>query len=103
MLRAVLAAIEGAGKPMCLADLSRDVGVDEPALEGMLETLVARGRLRTIALVDDRCGACAIKSGCFIMKDGVARTYALPRASLSSRSGLPLGHSPASWPDIDRG
>lgn len=77
MLRAILAAIEDAGRPMCLADLSRDLDIDEPALEGMIETLIARGRLRAIQLEDDGCGACPIKSGCFIVNDGVARTYAL--------------------------
>ena len=49
-----------------------------PALEGMLETLVARGRLRAIEFVDDGCGTCPVKGGCFIMNDGVAKTYALP-------------------------
>ena len=77
MLRAILAAIYEAGKPMCLADLSRDLGIDEPALEGMVETLVARGRLRAIVFDDTGCTACPVKSGCFIMNDGVARTYAL--------------------------
>jgi hypothetical protein len=91
MLHTILAAIEAAGRPMCLADLSRELGIDEPALDGMLETLVARGRLRAIALEDDGCGACPIKSGCFIMNDGVARTYALPQASMSNRARLALG------------
>ncbi len=77
MLRAVLAAIRDAGRPMCLADLSRDLGYEESALEGMLETLVARGRLRTIVFDDAGCTACPVKGGCFIMNDGVAKTYAL--------------------------
>ena len=78
MLRAILEAVAAAGRPMCLADLSRDLGIDEPALEGMLETLVARGRLRTIRFDDAGCSSCPVKSGCFIMNDGVAVTYALP-------------------------
>lgn len=78
MLRAILSAIEDAGKPMCLADLSRDLGIEESALEGMLETLTARGRLRAIAFDDEGCTACPVKSGCFIINDGVAKTYALP-------------------------
>ncbi len=77
MLRAILSAIREAGRPMCLADLSRELGIDESALEGMLETLVARGRLRAIVFDDEGCTACPIKSGCFIMNDGVAMTYAL--------------------------
>jgi hypothetical protein len=78
MLSAVLSTIREAGKPMCLADLSRDTGIEESALEGMLETLVARGRLRAITFDDEGCTACPVKSGCFIMNDGVAKTYALP-------------------------
>jgi len=78
MLRAILSAIDEAGRPMCLADLSRDLGIDEAVLEGMLETLIARGRLRAIEYEAEDCTACPIKSGCFIMNDGVAKTYALP-------------------------
>ena len=78
MLSAILTAIRDAGRPLCLADLSRELGIDESALEGMVETLVARGRLRAIAFDDAGCSACPIKGGCFIMDDGVAVTYALP-------------------------
>ena len=84
MLAAILSAVRTSGRPMCLADLSGELGIDEPALEGMLETLVARGRLRTIQFEDDGCSACPIKSGCFLMNDGVAKTYALPVAEVVS-------------------
>ena len=80
MLAAILSVVRTSGRPMCLADLSRELGIDEPALEGMLETLVARGRLRTIQFEDDGCSVCSVKSGCFLMSNGVARTYALPLA-----------------------
>lgn len=86
MLQTVLAAIRDAGRPMCLADLSRDLGYEESALEGMLETLVARGRLRSIVFDDAGCTACPVKGGCFIMNDGVARTYALAPASATTRA-----------------
>jgi hypothetical protein len=42
----------------------------------MLETLIARGRLRAIEYEAEDCTACLVKSGCFIMNDGVAKTYA---------------------------
>ena len=58
MLSAILAAIREAGRPLCLVDLSRDLGIDEPALEGMVETLVARGRLRAIRFDGPGCDAC---------------------------------------------
>ena len=78
MLGRIIEAIRAAGKPMCLADLSRHLDIEESALEGMLETLVARGRLRTIRFEGDACATCPVRGGCFIMNDGVAVTYALP-------------------------
>ena len=78
MLSAILATVRRAGKPLCLADLSRELGIDEPALEGMVETLVARGRLRAIRFDGPGCDACPVRGGCFVMNDGVAVTYALP-------------------------
>lgn len=77
MLSRVLAVIRDAGRPMCLSDLSAVVGVDETALEGMLETLVALGRLRALALDGPSCTACPFKGGCFVMEDGVATSYVL--------------------------
>ena len=90
MLRAILTAIRDAGRPMCLADLSRDLGLEESALEGMLETLIARGRLRAIVFEDAGCTACPIKGGCFIMNDGVAKTYALLPSATSALAGRAL-------------
>jgi hypothetical protein len=110
MLGRIMVTIRDAQRPMCLADLSRELDLDEPALEGMLDTLIARGRLRAIEFVDPGCGGCPIKSGCFIMNDGVAKTYALApdrsvsEAALSTfRSGV-AGHlaaatrSISTWP-----
>ena len=89
MLSAILAAIRDAGKPMCLSDLSSALQIDEPALEGMLETLIARDRLRAIEFIDDGCGTCPVKGGCFIMNDGVAVTYALPPDPSDAERSLP--------------
>ena len=89
MLSAILAAIREAGRPLCLADLSRELGIDEPALEGMVQTLVTRGRLRAIAFDDAGCTACPVKGGCFIMNDGVATTYALPPDPAAASRALP--------------
>ncbi len=89
MLSAVLSAIQDAGKPMCLSDLSAALHIDDSALEGMLETLVARGRLRAIRFVDDGCSTCPVKGGCFIMADGVAVTYALPPDPTAAEGALP--------------
>jgi hypothetical protein len=84
MLARILSLIEAAGRPMCLTDIARALDVDESALEGMLGTLEARGRLRAIRGpegVADACGGCPVRSGCFIMADGVAATWALTEAS----------------------
>ena len=89
MLSAILATIREAGRPLCLADLSRELGIDEAALEGMVETLVARGRLRAIDFEDEGCTACPVKGGCFIMNDGVAKTYALPPDPAAASRALP--------------
>ena len=89
MLSAILAAIRDAGKPMCLSDLSSELHIEESALEGMLETLIARGRLRAIEFVDEGCGTCPVKGGCFIMNDGVAVTYALPPDPSDAERSLP--------------
>ncbi len=89
MLSAVISTIREAGRPMCLADLSRDLDIEESALEGMLETLVARGRLRAIRFEGDACETCPVKGGCFIISDGVATTYALPPDPAAASRALP--------------
>ncbi len=89
MLSAILAAIEESGRPMCLSDLSAALQIEESALEGMLQTLVQRGRLRTIEFVDDGCSTCPVKGGCFIMNDGVAVTYALPPDPAATERAMP--------------
>ena len=84
MLIRIRAAIDAAGRPLCAADLRRELDIEGTALEGMLETLVARGRLRPLRFDGADCGGCPVRSGCFIMDDGVAVTYALVR-------GVPVG------------
>ena len=89
MLSDILTAIREAGRPLCLADLSRELRIDEPALEGMVETLVARGRLRAIVFDDAGCTACPVKGGCYIMNEDVVRTYALPLDPTAAERALP--------------
>ena len=90
MLSSILEAIRESGKPLCLSDLSSALHVEESALEGMLETLVQRGRLRTIEFVDDGCATCPVTGGCFIINDGVAMTYALPAGPADRERVLPV-------------
>jgi hypothetical protein len=53
MLRDVLQMIESADGPLSLAEMSRALGVDPAALEGMLDYWARKGRLR----IDERSGA----------------------------------------------
>jgi hypothetical protein len=78
MLARVLATVHDAERPMCLADLSAAVGIEASALEGMLGTLVSRGRVRASASVsaEPGCVECPFSGGCFSLKDSVATTYA---------------------------
>lgn len=46
MLQQVLEAFERAGGPVSLDELSRELGVEPGALEGMITFLVRKGRLR---------------------------------------------------------
>lgn len=46
MLREVLQALEGARGPVSLDELSRQLGVERSALEGMIAYWVRKGRLR---------------------------------------------------------
>lgn len=92
MLTDILEALRVAGRPLCLDDLSCELGVEPSALEGMLDTLIVRGRLRAFDFSDDGCMSCPVRGGCFIMNDGVARTYGLvPDRPAASPAGPSLG------------
>ena len=71
MLQQILAEFQSGHPSLSVADLSRRLEVDPAALEGMLRTLVAKGRL--IALSDDGsgCQACPLQRGCAGCASGV--------------------------------
>jgi hypothetical protein len=54
----------------------------------MLGTLVARGRLLAIGSSGTPCGGCPIRSGCFIVADRVAETYALPAWASTEQTAI---------------
>ncbi len=54
MLKQVLAELESAGSALNLNDLSRRLGIERSALEGMVAYLVQKGKLQ-----DDEKGAVA--------------------------------------------
>jgi hypothetical protein len=86
MLSQVLAELKGAESALDLNELSRRLGIERTALEGMILTLVHQGKLQddekayevAMGLCDSRsCGAsCPGPKGCpFIVK--LPRTYSL--------------------------
>ena len=79
MLRRILAAFRAADRPLRPADLGRDLGIEEAALIGMLDTLVARGRICRLASEGPGCGGCPIRGGCFIMATETPPMYTLVR------------------------
>ena len=74
ILRSVLAAFEDARGPLSLADLSRELGIETGALEGMLDFWLRKGRLRIVgpgASPDScdmkHCAHCAASETCAVM------------------------------------
>jgi hypothetical protein len=95
MLSGIVAHLQAVGRPLCVAEMSRDLGIDEPALEGMLETLVQRGRLRIIDPGAADCRRCPARAGCFILRSDAVATFALARGPLpASDPGPPAASRP---------
>jgi hypothetical protein len=67
MLRQVLALLEAREGGMGTAEISRHLRVPPAALEGMLETLVQRGRLARVCAGDTPCGACPLQPECNLL------------------------------------
>ncbi len=71
MLRKVLQAFEEADGPVKLADLSRELGVEPGALEGMVDFWVRKGRIQAsgqgsglFACTTTDCGTCGDVNSC---------------------------------------
>ncbi len=56
MLQQVLRAFEEAHEPVNLVDLAHKLGIDKPALEGMIAYWVRKGRLKE-SQADSSCSA----------------------------------------------
>jgi hypothetical protein len=63
MLTEILNAYRKSGGAVSLDALSRRLGIEKSALEGMLETLMRQGKLREVANPPDACGSCS-SGGC---------------------------------------
>ena len=75
MLKEIMAEFRTAGAPMCVDELSRTLEIDASALEGILDTLVQRGRLNVIDPANYTCVTCPAKGGCVILTNGLQKSY----------------------------
>jgi DNA-binding HxlR family transcriptional regulator len=75
MLSQILQELERADGVIDLNELSRRLGVQRSALDGMIETLVRKGRLRQVEVGETPplCASCAKRSGCTLVSIG--KTY----------------------------
>jgi hypothetical protein len=79
MLSQIIKELESAGGAIDLDELSRRLGVERSALDGMIETLVGKGRLRAIEVGETTptCAHCAGRATCAIVRAG--RIYEVVR------------------------
>ncbi|MCK4598939.1 hypothetical protein KAU37_03835 [Candidatus Bipolaricaulota bacterium] len=64
MLSRIREAFEKAVGPLDLNELSHRLGVEQSALDGMLEFLVRKGKLREIGLATEACTHCGSRLSC---------------------------------------
>jgi DNA-binding IclR family transcriptional regulator len=74
MLSQILQELERADGDLELNELSRRLGVERSALDGMIETLVRKGRLREVEAGEPSpmCATCGKRSACTLMSIGKA-------------------------------
>jgi DNA-binding IclR family transcriptional regulator len=74
MLSRIIKELERAGGAIDLNELSRRLGVQRSALDGMIETLVRKGRLREVEAGEPppMCASCGKRSACTLMSIGKA-------------------------------
>ena len=83
MLSEIMKKFEKSEGPVDLAMLSRELGVEKSALEGMLKTLVRQGKLREVSPGSEACTGCSRRSGCDYLQAGETggKVYELPEKS----------------------
>lgn len=63
-LSGVLREFEGARGNLTLVEIARRLGTERSALEGMIQLLVRKGRLRRARGAEDGCAACGLRLAC---------------------------------------
>lgn len=71
MLSRILEELEEAKGPLDLNEMSRRLGVERSALDGMLQLLVRKGRLREVGPTAEACSHCAGRFSCAHGQTGV--------------------------------
>lgn len=90
MLHQVLRAFETATGPVSLDDLSRELGIERGALEGMIAFWVRKGRLQDSsgAGCGGSCGSCGAQPGACVFNRAGPRTITLlERGKATPESG----------------
>jgi len=69
MLSQIMKELERAGGAIDLNELSRRLGVQRSALDGMIDVLVRKGRLRAVEVgeIPPMCAGCAKRSACTLV------------------------------------
>jgi len=84
MLSEILKVFKETGEPMDLNELSRHLGTERNALEGMLELLVRQGKLREITPGSETCTHCSSHLSCAHLQTGniTGKVYELVEQSV---------------------
>ena len=77
MIKDIMAKFRATRAPLCVDELSKTLTIDASALEGILDTLVQRGRLSVIDPTDYTCVTCPAKGGCVILTNGLRKSYVI--------------------------
>ena len=70
MLSRILKEFESSRSPLTLAEMSRHLGIERSALEGMIQFLVRKGKLREVKPGSVECAHCASRGGCGALQLG---------------------------------
>lgn len=70
MLSRILEEFEQTGGPATLTEMSRRLDVERSALEGMLQFLVRKGKLREVHPGSDACAHCISHASCDALQSG---------------------------------
>ena len=70
MLTEILKTFREINGPLDLEALSRKLGTERSALEGMMETLVRQGKLKEVTLGSEDCAHCSGRLSCGYLQAG---------------------------------